>query len=569
MTGVRRRPPDGPERRPGPLAPLAAGIGSSVCAVALLAVSGWLITRAAEHPPVLYLLVAVVAVRAFGLFRGVLRYLERLTGHRLGLDRQARLRVDVWEAMTRRSWIGRRGGDLLARVVADVAAVQDRVVRVLVPAVAALVTLALGVLLAAAIVPVAGLWLLGCLLVGAVLVPLASARWSARADAGLAALRGEATVVAAETATAAAELAVLGRTDVVLARLAAVDDRIRRAERRRAVGTAVAAATQFLSTGAAVAGALVIGAGALAAGRVDGPLFALLVLLPLGLHDVMATLPAAWQTRSRVRAALGRVDDLLIGRGTDAFAPTVGAPTVGERSGGAGALEPADPGVVRLRDLTVGWSGRPVLTGLDVDLGPGRRLGIIGPSGSGKSTLAATLLGLTPPLAGTAAVGGPVGYLAQDAHLFDTTVAENLRIGRRDADDAAVAAALAAVGLDLPPDRLVGRHGVQVSGGEARRIALARLLLRDDPVLVLDEPTDQLDAPTARALLDTIDRATRGRTVIVIGHDPALFARCDAVLDVTAHAVGPEWPRAAGADWAGGPDRPDRPLPHALVAARR
>ena len=127
---------------------------------------------------------------------------------------------------------------------------------------------------------------------------------------------------------------------------------------------------------------------------------------------------------------------------------------------------------------------------------------------------------------------GRVGYLAQDAYLFDTTVAENVRIGRRDATDAEIADALARARVALPVERLVGVHGTAVSGGEARRIALARLVVGNANVLILDEPTEHLDAPTAAALIDDLwATAEAGRAaVLVITHDPALAARCDRVV---------------------------------------
>jgi ABC-type transport system involved in cytochrome bd biosynthesis fused ATPase/permease subunit len=144
--------------------------------------------------------------------------------------------------------------------------------------------------------------------------------------------------------------------------------------------------------------------------------------------------------------------------------------------------------------------------------------------------VAATILGLLPPVAGSVEVTGTIGCLAQDAYLFDTSVAENVRIGRRDADDGEIAAALRTARLDLPLDRMVGLHGSGVSGGEARRIALARLLVRRDDVLILDEPTEHLDGPTATALLADVWRLTAGAAVLVITHDPAVVAGCDRVV---------------------------------------
>jgi ABC-type transport system involved in cytochrome bd biosynthesis fused ATPase/permease subunit len=212
---------------------------------------------------------------------------------------------------------------------------------------------------------------------------------------------------------------------------------------------------------------------------------------------------------------------------------TTGTGTTGTGTTGTGTTgDERAPGIV-IDDLTAGWPGRaPAVVGLDLLVAAGEKVALVGPSGAGKTTVAATALGLLPPLAGRATVSGRVGYLAQDAYLFDTTVAENVRIGRRDATDDEIAVALGRARVDLPVDRLVGVHGTAVSGGEARRIALARLLVGDANVLILDEPTEHLDAPTATALVDdlwaTADAV--GAAVLVITHDPVLAARCDRVV---------------------------------------
>lgn len=204
---------------------------------------------------------------------------------------------------------------------------------------------------------------------------------------------------------------------------------------------------------------------------------------------------------------------------------------------GAGDRQPMTSSVGRgalvFRDLAVGWPGGPtVVEHLNLSAAPGEWVGLTGPSGAGKTTVAASALGLIPARTGSVEASGSVGYLAQRAHLFDTTVAENLRIGRRDASDDQLTAVLDRVGLSLSLDRLVGEYGTQVSGGEARRIAFARLLLADHDVLILDEPTEHLDRPTADALIEDLVSAGERRAVLVISHDPALLARCDRVVEL-------------------------------------
>ena len=163
---------------------------------------------------------------------------------------------------------------------------------------------------------------------------------------------------------------------------------------------------------------------------------------------------------------------------------------------------------------------------------PGERVALVGPSGVGKTTVAATAMGLIPPLSGTVRRGGRVGYLAQDAHIFATTVAENVRIGNRDATAEDIADALARAGLPIDPERRIGEAGSTLSGGERRRLALARLLVGRRDLIILDEPTEHLDRETADALMADVWRAFADAPVLVITHDPDVIAACDRVHEL-------------------------------------
>ena len=504
------------------VAAITLGVAASGCSVALLITSAWLISRAAEHPPVLYLLVAVVSVRAFGLFRGGFHYLERLVGHDVALQRQDELRQRVWSALTRSTWAGRRSGDLLSRVVSDVTAVQDRVVGVLVPVAGAAVVVLGAATLLTLVHPTVGGLVLSCSVASGAVVPYVTARLARRSDGRIAGLRGQLAEAVAEAGRAAPDVLAFGASAALLARVTEVDRWLFKAERRSAGLAGLAGAAQFLLTGIAIGGALLVGAKALVAGQLAPVMLAVVVLTPLALHALLAGLPVAAQTWRRSGAALDRVHDVLVA--VPVGAGEVEAPT---------ATASTTPGAVRLEGLTAGWPGGPaVVQDLDLVVRAGEWVALTGPSGSGKTTVAATLLGLLPPRVGTVRVQGSVAYLAQDAHLFDTTVAENVRIGNRAASDAEIAAALDRAGLHLDPARLVGEHGRQVSGGEARRLALARLLLRRDAVLVLDEPTEHLDRGTADALTSDLFAATRGAAVLVLTHDPVLLGRCGRVIEL-------------------------------------
>ena len=500
------------------LGALASGAG-----VALMGTAAWLLSRAAEQPPILYLMVAIVAVRAFGIGKGVLRYAERLDSHDLALRLQAALRLDTWRALTRSTWVGRRSGDLLSRLVNDVEAIQDLVARVIVPAASAGLVAVATTIVIALLSPGAGVVLAVSVLLAGALLPWLTGRLAARSVASLAPLRGELATVAAEASDAAPDLVAYAATDAVVDRLVVIDARLRHAEQRAAWANGLAGCGQTLAAGVAVIGGLLIGAVQVFAGLLNPVNLAVVVLTPLALHEVLAALPAAVLAWRRSRSALSRVREVLT-------APTVGSPDHLEVvADDTCDLSPS----IEIISLSAGWPGSaPTVAGLDLTVQAGEKVALVGPSGVGKTTVAATLLGLLPPVEGTARAHGRVGYLAQDAYLFDTTVAENVRIGRRDAGDAEITDALARARVRMPLDRLVGIHGTQVSGGEARRIALARLLVGNADALILDEPTEHLDAPTATALIDDLWTAATDSdaAVLVITHDPSLAARCDRAV---------------------------------------
>ena len=498
------------------LAALLAAL-ASLSSVALMGVSGWLLSRAAEHPPVMYLTAAAVAVRAFGISRGVFRYLERLVGHEVGLGLQSALRLETYRTLARTTLLGRRRGDLLTRIVADVDAVLDLVVRVLLPFASGVFVIgATTVVIGAFAWPAALALLLSALLAGA-LAPWLAARLSARADAASVPARGELATLVHEVARTAPDLVAYEADEATLARLAEADARLAALDARAAWTRGLATALQALAAGVAVIAGLWFGTQAVRAGTLDHTMLAVLTLVPLALHEVFNDFTKAAQTWTRARVALDRVRELLA------------EPPLG--SGDLPASDPVATPRLAVGDLTIGWPGAaPLASGLDLRIGPGESVALVGPSGVGKTTLAATVLGLIPPVAGTVEVDGRVGYLAQDTHVFSTTVTENVKIGHRDATDAEVAAALDRVRLDVDPGRLVGELGTALSGGEQRRLGLARLVVGNAQVLILDEPTEHLDPETATALLDDVWAAAGDKPLLVITHDPDVVARCDRVV---------------------------------------
>ncbi|MFF3820551.1 thiol reductant ABC exporter subunit CydD [Streptomyces bluensis] len=538
---TRVRAMAGPRR--GRLA-LALLLGSLALgsAVGLMATSGWLISRASQQPPVLYLMVAVTATRAFGIGRAVFRYTERLVSHDAVLRMLADTRVAVYRRLERLAPAGlrrTRRGDLLSRLVADVDALQDYWVRWLLPAGAAIVVSVASVGFAAWLLPEAGAVLaLGLLAAGAG-VPLVTGAVAQRAERRLAPARGTLATRVADLLTGTAELTVAGALRTRTAEARQADAVLTRIASRAATATALGDGLTALVTGLTVAATALVGVQAVADGRLGGVVMAVVVLTPLAAFEAVMGLPLAVQFRQRVRKSAERVYEVV-----DAPDPV--------REPDQPVPDPQSPFPLVLSGLAARHAeqNRDALAGIDLTLDQGRRIAVVGPSGSGKTTLAQVLLRFLDAHEGTYTLGGVdayalegdavrrlVGLCAQDAHLFDSSVRENLLLARKDATEPELRDALARVRLldwvdGLPDglDTLIGEHGARLSGGQRQRLALARALLADFPVLVLDEPSEHLDLATADALTADLLAATEGRTTLLITHRLAGLEAVDEVV---------------------------------------
>jgi ATP-binding cassette subfamily C protein CydCD len=511
-------------------------------AVGLMATSGWLISRASQQPPVLYLMVAVTATRAFGIGRAVFRYAERLVSHDAVLRMLADTRVAVYRRLERLAPAGLRGtrrGDLLSRLVADVDALQDYWLRWLLPAGVAVLVSAGAVGFTAWLLPEAGAALAVGLLAAGAGVPLVTGAVARRAERRLAPARGVLATRVTELLTGTAELTVAGALPARTAETRRADGTLTRIASRAATATALGDGLTALISGLTVAATALVGAQAVAGGRLGGVTMAVVVLTPLAAFEAVLGLPLAVQYRQRVRKSAERVYEVL-----DAPEP-VREP---ERSRQA----PASPFPLVVQGLAARHSGQDqdALAGLDLTLEQGRRVAVVGPSGSGKTTLAQVLLRFLDADAGSYTLAGVdadaldgddvrrlVGLCAQDAHLFDSSVRENLMLAKKDATEGELLDVLARARLldwveGLPDglDTLVGEHGARLSGGQRQRLALARALLADFPVLVLDEPAEHLDLATADALTADLLAATEGRTTLLITHRLAGLEAVDEVI---------------------------------------
>ncbi|MFF9546585.1 thiol reductant ABC exporter subunit CydD [Streptomyces albidoflavus] len=511
-------------------------------AVGLMATSGYLISRASQQPPVLYLMMAVTATRAFGIGRAVFRYAERLVSHDVVLRMLADTRVAVFRRLERLAPAGLRGtrrGDLLSRLVADVDALQDYWLRWLLPAGWAALVSTVSVLFMTWLLPAAGAVLAIGLLAAAVGVPLVSGGFARRAERRLAPARGALATRVAEVLTGTGELTVAGALAHRTARTGDADRELTRIRARGAAANALGAGLTAVITGLTTVAAAYVGIRGVSAGALDGVALAVVVLTPLAAFEAVTALPLAVQFRQRVRRSAERVHEVL-----DAPVPVTEPEAVGPA--------PESPFPVELRGVAARHPGqeRDALTGIDLTVAEGRRIAVVGPSGSGKTTLAQLLLRFLDPRTGSYTLAGAsapgldgddvrrlVGLCAQDAHVFDSTLRENLLLADRSATEARLREVLGRArllewaetlpqGLDTP----VGEHGARLSGGQRQRLALARALLAGFPLLVLDEPAEHLDLETADRLTSDLLAATRGRTTLLITHRLAGLEAVDEIL---------------------------------------
>jgi thiol reductant ABC exporter CydC subunit len=523
------------------------GVIAAASTVALLGTSGWLISYAAELPPVLSLSVAAVMVRSFALSRSVFRYLERLVGHDAAFRGLTELRVRIYDRLEQLSPVGlmRFGrGDLLARLVADVDAALDLPLRVVLPWVQAAIVSAATVAFLAWLVPGAGLALGLVLILGLAVVPWIVARIAARSERRLAPTRGALSASVVTSLDGAADLVAFGAVDAALADIERRDRELTAVARRESAGLGLGVGLSTALQGAAVVACLVAAIPAVTEGRIGPAWLAVAALLPLAAYDIVALLPSSALAYQRVRGSAARLNEVL-----DAPEPV--------RDPRHAQPMPHPPLPLRCRGLVAGWTDEPVLRGIDLDVAAGERVAIVGPSGAGKSTLAMVLLRFLGYASGSVKLDGSelsalvgdevrdeVGLLTQDAHIFDTSVRENLHLGDPRASDDQLRAVLARVGLaawltHLPRglDADLGPHGAAMSGGERQRLALARLLLAERRLLVLDEPTEHLDPRAADELTDDVLAVTAGCSTLLITHRLRGLDRVDRVVVVIAGQV--------------------------------
>ena len=524
------------------------GAGGAAAGLGLSATAGWLVARASEQPNMAALGLAVVGVRFFGISRALLRYAERLVGHDAAFRALADVRMRVYRRLERLAPAGLpafRSGDLLARFVDDVDSLQDQMLRVVPPYVVFAAATGLTAGLVGSLVPVAGFLVVAAALLCGTVVPLLARYLVRRSEARRAETRGELSTAVVDLVQGAPDLIAYGAANAQLRRAGRADAELTRVAGAAARTAGTGSGLTTMLAGLCVWAVVVAGIVAVDDGRLRGVLLTVVVLMSLTAFELVTGLPQAFAIHERVRRSRDRVDVLLA-----ADDPV--------REPSAPAPMPAAPHAIRLRDVRARYGSGPLaLDGIDLDLAPGEIVAVVGPSGAGKSTLAAVLLRFLDLESGTATLNGicigdldadavrrVVGVAGQDAHVFDRTIGDNLRLARPDATEAELLAVLAAVGLldwvDALPRGLeteVGEHGARLSGGQRQRLVVARALLADFPVLILDEPTEHLDTAAADALTATLLAAAAERSTLLITHRLCGLQAANRILVLDAGRV--------------------------------
>ena len=518
------------------------GVATVASNVGLLAVAAYVISAAAIVPLFGYLVLPSYFVRLFGLSRAGARYAERMVSHDLTFRLLANTRTWFYrrlEPLAPARLLGLRSGDLLSRVVKDVEELENLYLRISSPiAVAAIISL-LTALIFYAFGPMLALVALAFLVTTGVGVPLLVARLARGLGRRQLELRAALNARIVDDVRGVQDVLAFGREGDERREIAELDRRLGRVQNRMAFITGLQDSLSDLMMNLAVVAILAVAIPSVAAGEIRGVYLAFLALVMLGSFEAVQPLGRAFQFLGRSVAAGERLFEVA-----DAE-PEVADP---ERP----LPIPAADRTLRFEDVTFRYDSNvpPVLHNISLALEPGRRVAVVGPSGAGKSTLVDLVLRFRDPSAGRVTLGGrdlrdlaqedlraSVSVVSQDTHVFTDSLRGNLLLAKPEATDDELRAALGRARLLDLAERLpeglgtpLGEQGLKLSGGERQRLSVARTLLKDAPLLILDEPTANLDPETEREVLDAAYDLARERAVLVITHRLVRMEEVDEIL---------------------------------------
>jgi thiol reductant ABC exporter CydC subunit len=523
---------------------VALGACTIATAIGLMGTSAYIISLAALHPTFDLLQVPIVAVRFFGISRGAFRYAERLSSHSANFRLLGQLRSGFYRALEPLAparLMDYRAGDLLARSVSDTDTLQDFYVRAVAPPfVALLVTVGMSLFLGRYLAPLG--WILaGGLLLNGLLLPLLGYALGRLPGRALPERRAELNATLVDGIQGMPDLLAFGAGPAQAERVRRASLALSDTERRLNLGSSSVDALAQLICNLTLLAVLLVAIPAVSRGILDGVLLAMLALTTLSSFEAANPLPAAAHVMESCLQAGRRLFELA-----DAPPAVVDPPQPRELPDAAESL------TLEIHDLSFRYAPPlpPALEGLDLSMPPGKAVALVGPSGAGKSTLLGLLLRHWEYERGSIRLGGVelrdapaesvrrcFGLISADTYVFSETLRQNLLLGRPEASDGELVEALrrahlqewaAALpqGLDTP----LGEHGAHMSAGERQRLGVARALLLDAPIFLLDEPTANLDALTERALLADLYDAIAGRSLISVSHRLIEMERFDEIL---------------------------------------
>ena len=523
-----------------------------VASVGLLALSGWFITATAIAGLTLATAQAFnfftpgAGVRGFSIVRTAGRYFERVVSHDATFKLLARLRVWFYGCVEPLAPAGLRRfrqADLLNRMVADIDALDNLYLRLLTPLVCAVLGVVGLIVLAGLFSPAAMVPLATVLLPALILLPVLFYRLGNRAGQAVTEAKGQLRTRLHDYVAGQAELLIFGAESAYRAAVEEEEKQLIRQQSILARVNGFAMGLVTLLAGATLVWLLWVTADEVSAGTLAGPIMAMLALATLAAFEAIMPLPGAFQVLGQVRRSAARLIEVT------GQTPQVSFP-VDSRERPVLTGNGVDVDVTGLRFRYPGAAGEPVLDGFDLHVRAGERIAITGHTGCGKSTLLQLLSRDWNPDAGSIAVGGcPIESLSEESlrnimavmpqriHVFSASLRDNLRIASEQASDEQLLEVLNRVGLDRLTggeagllDLWLGQGGVPLSGGEQRRLGLARVLLCDRPLIVLDEPTEGLDPATEDTVLRVLDDACRGKTLLMVTHRKAPLALADRIV---------------------------------------
>ncbi|GAM10730.1 ATP-binding/permease protein CydC [Geobacter sp. OR-1] len=525
---------------------LLAGIGAGFLVIAaniaLMAVSGWFIASmavAGVTKLAFNYAVPAAAIRGLAVARTIGRYVERLVTHEAAFRMLADLRCWLFDRLIPLAPAGLEGyagGDLAGRLRADVDNMESLYLRIIAPIATGFSVIVIAPLCLSLFNVAAGPVLLSALLVAGVALPLLTRRMAAEPGARAVKVAGELRIAVTEGLQGAEELLLLGAADEQADRVAHLYAELAGEQRRLGGINGVAIGGILAASGIALAVLLAVAAGELGRGAVSGPVLAMILFFAAASFEGIAPLAAALQAIPAASATAGRLTELAAAPHP---VPEPGVP-----------LSPVSGFEIVFQGVCFSYAGGPeVLSDFSLTIPAGGRVALTGPSGRGKSSVVELLLRFRP-YRGSITIGGAelrelpsevmatlISAVPQRPHLFNASIRDNILLGAPDADSSRIRDALDDSGLagwidTLPAglDTMVGVAGSAVSGGEARRIALARALLHDAPILLLDEPTEGLDPATESKVVAALNRRLRGKTLLVVTHRPACLALADTVI---------------------------------------